>query len=357
MHSEENISIKGAAKSRPCLNCDATLLADATHCHQCGQAIKEAKMTVRSLLSVFFANLFNLDSKIWKTLRHMWKPAFLTKEYVSGRRATYFNPARFFAITLILFFLLMTYSLSHSDLDMDSQDARAEITKSQLVTQYDTIVRQIVPTADSIQLDSLRRVLFRNAKHVDEDTMFTGTIMYTDLSKYAILKSDAYSLSSEELNEKYDITDRWDKLVIRQTIRINKNKESTLAFTIGNLSWVVILVVFFIAMLMKLIYIRGKYYYVEHAVLLMLFHAKVFFVLNAIILLPTFFIEVHEDTMATIMVITNGTALIYLYITLKLYYQQGWFKTFIKFGIIGIGYLMSMVFFMVIVSLIGAALF
>lgn len=358
MHNEEKPSINNRGTSKPCLNCDTVLLADASHCHHCGQAIKEARMTVRGLFSDFFSNLFNLDGKIWRTLRYMWKPAYLAKEYVSGRRMRYFNPARFFAVNLILHFLLLTYTMSYSELRLDTIEDVAGITKSELLTQYDTIATSLIPSADSLEIDTLRSALFGDAKPVDEDTLFSNVkVVFSDMSGYGILKKDAYSLSPEELYEKYEITDRWHRLFIRQTIRINMNKESTLTYIIGNLSWVVILVLFFIAILMKLLYIRGGYYYVEHAVVMMLLHAKVFLVLNLImaggILIP----NADSDTVENFMYIIYAVAALYLLLTMKIYYQQGWFKTIIKYGIVGISYIISLIIFMVIVSLIGAAMF
>lgn len=357
MHSEEKTSIKREYRPKSCLNCDTTLLESASHCYHCGQPIKEARMTVRALMSELFTNLFNLDGKIWTTLRKMWTPAFLTKEYVSGKRFSYFNPARFFAINLILHFLLLTYTMSHSELGLDSMNDAASITKSELVTQYDTIAATLIPAADSIQIDTLRSALFGDARHVDEDTMFYNIQLLTNPGKYGILKKDAYSLTSKELYDKYDITGWWDQLFIRQTIKINKNRESTLTYIIGNMSWGVILVLFFIATLLKLLYVRGGYYYVEHAVLMMLLHAKVFFVLNLVMLATILISNPNEDYVSGFTVFIYGVTAIYLLATMKMYYQQGWLKTIMKYIIISISYIISLFFFMLIVSLIGAAIF
>ncbi len=357
MHNEENTRINKEHSGKPCLNCDATLLGAATHCHKCGQAIKDARMTVRALLSNFFSNLFNLDGKIWLTLRYMWKPAYLTQEYVSGKRLRYFNPARFFVITLILHFILLTYSMSHTDLGLDSLNDIEDITKSELVTQYDTIAHTLIPSADSIQIDTLRWTLFGNARHVDKDTMNFNVVAFSDLKKYGILKKDAYTLSPKELYKKYEVDGWWEQLLIRQTIRINKNRESTLSFIIGNLSWVIILVVFFIALVMKLLYIRNSIYYVEHAVLMMLLHAKTFFVINILMFISICMPDLEEDIRGGFTSSAYLIAMIYMYITLKMYYQQGWFKTFMKYIIIGIVYIIALIFFMTIVSVIGAAIF
>lgn len=357
MYNEENTRIKEGGKYRLCLNCETPLADSASHCYRCGQSIKEARMTLYSLFSQLFTNIFNLDGKIWKTLRKMWWPAFLTKEYVSGRRTTYFNPARFFAITLILFFLLLTYTLSHSDLDLDSLQDASDITMSKLVTQYDSIATHVVPSADHTELDSLRKTLFGNARHVDQDTMFTNFNLFTDIGDYGILKQDAYSMSPEELNEKYEIKGWWNQLFVRQTIRINKNRESSLTYIIGNLSWGVILVLFFISALMKLLYVRGAFYYVEHAILMMLLHAKIFFVLNIVMIALIVFPDIKENSLASLINTIIGFALLYLFISMKIYYQQGWFKTFFKFFIVGISYIISLFFFMLLVSIIGAVLF
>lgn len=96
--------------------------------------------------------------------------------------------------------------MSHSDLNLDSLDTADDITKRQLVTKYDSIVTILIPTADPIQIDTLRKSLFGNAKHVDKDTIFSNVELFTNISDYGILKSDDYSMTSDLPYERCGIT-------------------------------------------------------------------------------------------------------------------------------------------------------
>ena len=76
---------------------------------------------------------------------------------------------------------------------------------------------------------------------------------------------------------------------------------------------------------LKLIYIRRKFTYVEH--LIFVFHTQtVFFILSTIFFIISQFV-VNTDVMLTF----TGLFLIYLYIAMKKFYQQGYFRTFFKF--------------------------
>ena len=93
---------------------------------------------------------------------------------------------------------------------------------------------------------------------------------------------------------------------------------------------------------LKLFYIRRKYTYVEH--LVYVFHTQtVFFLLSIIFYLIYYFKP--NDYMITIFLLLF---LIYLYLSMRKFYLQGRFKTFLKFILINFSFF--------IVSTIGAVL-
>ena len=60
------------------------------------------------MIGQFFANTFNIESKITQTAIGLVKPGFLTREYLATRRVNYLSPIRVFVVLMFTLFLLMS---------------------------------------------------------------------------------------------------------------------------------------------------------------------------------------------------------------------------------------------------------
>lgn len=100
-----------------CKNCQAQLLGE--FCHVCGQKeVLDQDRRFRHLIELFIAELVSLDGKFWRSLRGMFKPGFLAREYLHGRRAPYLSPVSIFLLVNVLYFLfpvLNDFDLPFSD--------------------------------------------------------------------------------------------------------------------------------------------------------------------------------------------------------------------------------------------------
>ncbi|NOT90432.1 DUF3667 domain-containing protein [Ferruginibacter sp.] len=100
-------------KEKNCLNCNAQV--QGKYCHICGQENIEPKESAWHLVSHFFQDITHFDGKFFSSLKLLiFKPGFLSREYMMGRRASYLNPIRFYVFTSALFFLIF-FSLYHFD--------------------------------------------------------------------------------------------------------------------------------------------------------------------------------------------------------------------------------------------------
>jgi len=80
------------------------------YCHVCGQENVEPKESFWHLLTHFFNDITHFDGKFFITLKDLlFKPGFLSKEYMIGRRASYLNPVRMYVFTSAIFFLLFFF--------------------------------------------------------------------------------------------------------------------------------------------------------------------------------------------------------------------------------------------------------
>lgn len=86
-----------------CANCGVVL--EGPFCHACGQAEEDFERSISSLLPEAFENLFHADGRLPRTLPHLiLKPATLTRDYLSGRRAAQTPPLRLFLVVVLLVF-------------------------------------------------------------------------------------------------------------------------------------------------------------------------------------------------------------------------------------------------------------
>ncbi|MEW7848078.1 DUF3667 domain-containing protein [Massilia aurea] len=92
-----------------CKNCSAA--TSGNYCHQCGQAAHLHVPTAREFLHEFIAHYVALEGALWKSLGGLiFKPGFLTCEYIEGRRVRYLQPLRLYLTFSIIFFALFKFS-------------------------------------------------------------------------------------------------------------------------------------------------------------------------------------------------------------------------------------------------------
>ena len=116
----------------------------------------------------------------------------------------------------------------------------------------------------------------------------------------------------------------------------------------GSIALFVFLPLF--TLFLKLFYIRRKYTYVDH--LIFVFHTQtVFFMLLSIYFLLDIFGLKPQIWIFTVLF------LLYLFIAMRQFYNQGYFKTFIKFSLLNIFYFIISSIGISIVLLISFALF
>lgn len=96
-------------------------------------------------------------------------------------------------------------------------------------------------------------------------------------------------------------------------------------FVLGNSLWIILLMMPFLAIILKLLYFRHDYYYMEH--LIFSFHAHSF----AFIFFALICFDMKTVYPNPLLVFVGFVLLfIYLYKSLRKVYQQGRLKTFVK---------------------------
>ena len=94
-----------------CLNCGHPLELSDRYCPYCSQANSTKHLSVRDFFEEFFAEIVNLDTRLFKTLYTMIRwPGKISLDFIEGKRKTYANPFRLLLSVGIIYFLMISFS-------------------------------------------------------------------------------------------------------------------------------------------------------------------------------------------------------------------------------------------------------
>ncbi len=353
-----------------CPNCEKEQLPKNHFCHHCGQKHTDIKRPFWSFFKEFLDTNFNFDSKILRTiLPFLFRPGYLTRLYVEGKRTTYFPPLRIYLFVMVFFFIGVGFVLKQikeQKLDermkkkalfikMDSvyNDVNAKFDKNptlfQTNKQKDTAKKIVLDAIDNhrdnkkIKRKRGRKLergytLKRETNSGENDFSFGG-------KKIKLTDMDMATLTPEEVIKKYKYTDFWDKLLVTQAMKMNQNPAEVMSdFLTSKLWWLNLLMLPIVAFILKLLYIRRKRFYAEH--LIFSFHLSAFLFLLAI---PMLFLKAVDDEYIGLIisaVFIIGT--LYTTVAIKNVYQQNWGKTIIKMLLFNFLYFIAYTFMAVV---------
>lgn len=151
--------------------------------------------------------------------------------------------------------------------------------------------------------------------------------------------------------------DAIDDLLVRQSIRVTRaDSEQILTFVVKNLPLMMLVLIPIFGLVLKLFYIRRNQLYIKHVVHALHLHTYAYLVYGAFILLTVYLIS-HEDLQPILNILAFFIVSIYAYLSFKRVYQQHWFKTLVKFLLIGMIYLSSITFFFLVEMVISLLLY
>jgi hypothetical protein len=226
-----------------CDNCGASV--QGRYCGNCGQRLEPPVHSLWHFLAVAMEDVTHADSRLWRTLwALLFKPGFLTHEFLAGRRARYLPPVRLYLVLSVVFFLCA--SLTHSKPD---------------VVQISTDDSGIPQAARVVPL-------------TDGERLATGPARPGETAEQRAARECGMISYDGPLHATLVPAMRQACLRIRAD-----NARSLMAAFRHNLPRIMFLFLPLLAGLMMLFYWRPRHYYVEHLLLLLHNHACVFVVL------------------------------------------------------------------------------
>lgn len=229
--------------------------------------------------------------------------------------------------------------------------------------------------ADSVEKSKAfeKGVLFINFDGAGEinilqpDSVKASSSIINLKKKYIFSTEDIYNENENEILEQYKVQGFWDRVYIRQVVRLIKTGGNLIHFLMSKLIWIILASMFPLALFLQLLYERQHKYLVEHFLFLMHFLCYFFIVsiiyLGLPLLLESFTSESSTAeskydllsnlfSVARYLIIFGG-----LWFAMYQFYKEPKFKTSWKFAvfilvafivgliILGIGSIISLALF------------
>lgn len=313
--------------SNVCLNCNTMLNGDEKFCPNCGQKNSIDALGFKNFMGEVFQGFTSWDAKFWKTfIPLITKPGKVSRDYIEGKRMSYTNPFRFYISTSILFFLILSITNSIKNYQ--------ELTtgKSYNNKEEKSFLDGIKAGWNNYENNKKPSDTIRNAKVFGKDIISFVNLQKTNPNLPIDRALDSLGEPKTFLNRfLYKKAKTINGFTEDTDNSIRKLGEEAISYTSGA----IFILLPILALFLKLFYIRNNFKYIEH--LIFLFHLQTFlFILMIIFEILDICFTSYDDSIGSIIIFI--IFLIYLFIAMKKFYQQNYFKTSLKFLITIITY-------------------
>ncbi len=352
-----------------CLNCGTRLRGQ--YCGNCGQRARSRLISLWQLTQEAFGDLFELDSRLWRTLGPLLaRPGQLTRDYLEGRRARYMPPFRTYLVLSVLFFVIAFFN-PREDLNL-LFEPEPEPTPEEIAAAQQEQERRLAE--DRADLEEARRAM----EELNEEGLLPDAALQEILEEIDDdgAKEDSspggFNITIDEDGEggahcTVDTEDLDDMPIwIQRRLtperlqriceRIEFDEGDTMVdLLLDNLPVALIVLLPLMALVLKMLYPLSRRYFVEHLLFFVHFHAFFFLILILQILFARvgFSISFLPEAVTILPIIAASFYVpVYLYKAMRRVYGQGHTVTTFKFLILTAAYIGGMV-----MTLFGALVF
>lgn len=332
-------------KEKDCLNCGT--IVQGKYCHACGQENVVPKESFWHMVTHFSYDITHFDSKFFTTLKDLlFKPGFLSKEYMAGRRASYLHPVKMYVFTSAIFFLLF-FSFFSPNTNFKESDP-ALMTGTERLEELDRIEKKLKKNKYG-EADSIIR------RKMDKLADMRDTTRPVSRSDFQQLDSTRLEVNISGVSNNYRTIAEYDSIqktlpsaerdgwfmrrLVRKEINVNNKyrynpeagMEKMVDSVIHRLPYMLFISLPLFALVLKLLYVRRKnFYYADHGVFTI--HLYIF---TFILLLLVFAIGRYGASVwgpfGVLVVLLLLWLFVYLFLAMRRFYGQSRWKTAIKF--------------------------
>jgi len=344
---------------KKCLNCDLPLAGEENFCPNCGQRNDTRSLNFASFLGAIFSELISYDSRLWRTIIDLIiHPGKVSRDYINGKRFRYANPFRFYLTISIVFFVLLGFMNKYQELKGAGKSQSIININNDVDKTKDKLLENAHKKIDSLKAIHPKNKNLKKLEKIIDTPVKDAKIKTTDnnlkidslsleksnraLAKkirrynrfYKTHKALSVDIALDSLGEEQTFWNRFYYSKIKKAYKVIEDKGASLnKKIISNLSIALFVLLPVFTIFLKLLYIRRHLNYMEH--LIFVFNTQSVFFLLMILLISVNFFTQNKS----INIIFTFLFLVYLFLAMLKFYNQGWFKTFIKFSLLNMVYL------------------
>ena len=251
-----------------CENCGRAL--DGPYCAQCGQPAIDYRRSIGSLLVDAADAFFNLDARFFQSFGLLLiKPWQLTNEFVEGKRARHVHPLRVYLIASVLFFLVINFLSrgSHLEAQRDEDGSVVSLERTRRRRPRPGLgVRTPLPIRRSVSLGISPEPRTR------PNRMLPGT-------RAAPQSKREHKVFFEELDKQKDVPPfmKWVEAHAKEKLGPTGDRgDLFLKALLQNLAPMVLCCIPLFALVLKILYIFKRRFYVDHLIFALHTHAFIF---------------------------------------------------------------------------------
>lgn len=321
-----------------CLNCGTLLIGK--YCVECGQPNHTYVAPLWETVEEFFGNHFGFDTKFFHSIVPLlFRPGFLTREYCAGRRERYIKPLRLYLFSSILFFFCAAWlTPAHFGTDSKAHPVTTTADRAKARKQLEDSIARI---KSSPGMSDAEKSVLEATMQSQLETLKDTTETVAPVVGRSVKSDAAGGMNIDTGNSAF---------AQKLTAKIRKIKEDPQGFENDLIYHAVPKLMFvflpLVALLLKLFYIRRKHLYMEHLIFTLHCHALFFLALLVGVIISA--LTTHygwpvaiKETASSII---TWYLVIYLFLALRNFYQQSWFKTLVKFSLMTVGYFILAIF-------------
>ena len=333
-----------------CPNCEKQFEEGFEFCPFCGQKAKE-ELTLGVLFYNTIANYFSFDARFIKSfIPLMFKPGYLAKKFLEGKRLLFLHPAQMYLFISVIFFFLYSFNVRET-----VQEVNEKFQKHDVDNQVKDSIEVNKSALDSVQLEKIMAPLKENGivtgikeedvKKLDsiikanEKDVEVNNFLNFDFNEKKIDSLIAIDAPNETIFKAMGMDDDagfFTRKLYTQMLKFYKDRG--LGSIIQTFYDSIPLAMFFLlpifAFILKIFYFRrGRF---SHHLVFSFYFFSFLFTVFSILVLANLIWEGFPGSITTLIVLST---FFYLYLAVKRFYEQGWFLSFFKSGLVTFAFL------------------
>ena len=340
-----------------CENCGAEL--QGHWCAKCGQPAIEYRRSFRHVVADLLNEFLTWDSKFFTTIALLiLKPWRLTNEFLAGKRVRYVNPLRLYLLASILFFFAVNYGAKGIRIDPTKfpEEKRAKVAAA-IADKRGEIEAEL--RKDNLTPEQRQKV----QKALDYLTKPSATTTPTPEETASPTPAPSASPTAESHQQSYGPVadrpfvvfdnaksttpfERWIEGRAKEKMGEHGTKMGLFISTLfSNLPYMMLCCIPLFALVLKLLYIRGRIFYIDHLIYALHIHSFFYAGIMLIVLATIGVTRFGPGAIAGWLIALLWIAFVtQIFLSIRYVYRQGWFFSIFKFIFGRFVYLMVLLF-------------